>query len=103
MRCSDKACGNIMLLVAAVTILYYTFWALLLPFLDDSSPLHMWFPSREWALRVPALIVVLGISAIGSFLGARIVQGAGANRRRRTRRRTESGMSTPLAPLVDHT
>ncbi|KAI0807488.1 dolichol phosphate-mannose biosynthesis regulatory protein Dpm2 [Fomes fomentarius] len=62
-----------MLLVAAVTFLYYTFWTLLLPFFDESSPIHTWFPSREWALRIVALIVVLGISAIGLFLGLRII------------------------------
>ncbi|TBU50878.1 dolichol phosphate-mannose biosynthesis regulatory protein Dpm2 [Dichomitus squalens] len=62
-----------MLLCAAVTFLYYTFWTLLLPFFDEDSPIHDWFPAREWALRIVSFIVVLGISAIGLFLGVRIV------------------------------
>ncbi|KAI0831398.1 dolichol phosphate-mannose biosynthesis regulatory protein Dpm2, partial [Trametes gibbosa] len=71
---SDKACGSLILLVGAVAFLYYTIWTLLLPILDNSSPVHAWFPSREWALRIPAFIVVLGMSAIGLFLGVRIIQ-----------------------------
>ncbi|KAH9856976.1 dolichol phosphate-mannose biosynthesis regulatory protein Dpm2 [Lenzites betulinus] len=74
MSISDKACGSSMLLFGAIAFLYYTIWTLLLPILDSSSPVHAWFPSREWALRIPAFIVVLGISAIGLFLGVRIIQ-----------------------------
>ncbi|KAI9070390.1 dolichol phosphate-mannose biosynthesis regulatory protein Dpm2, partial [Trametes sanguinea] len=62
-----------LLLIAATAFLYWTIWTLLLPILDESSPVHKWFPSREWALRIPAFIVVVGISAIGLFLGTRIV------------------------------
>ena len=89
---SDKARGSLMLLAVALAFLYYTFWTLLLvrialayalilislfersqPFFDESSPIHSWFPSREWAVRIPAFITVFGISAIGLFLGVRIV------------------------------
>ncbi|KAI0374992.1 dolichol phosphate-mannose biosynthesis regulatory protein Dpm2 [Pilatotrama ljubarskyi] len=69
-----------MLLLAAFSFLYYTFWTILLPILDESSPVHAWFPAREWALRIPAFIVVLGISAIGSFLGIRIMRDGQAAR-----------------------
>lgn len=43
------------------------------PFFDTDSPLHSWFPPREWAVRIPALTIVLGISAIGIFLGFKIL------------------------------
>ncbi|RPD80166.1 dolichol phosphate-mannose biosynthesis regulatory protein Dpm2, partial [Lentinus tigrinus ALCF2SS1-7] len=82
---SDKACGSLMLLAAAIVFLYYTFWTLLLPFFDESSPIHTWFPSREWALRIVSFIVILGISAIGLFLGFRIVTN-GATPQQRHRR-----------------
>ncbi|KAM5531204.1 hypothetical protein V8D89_015122 [Ganoderma adspersum] len=62
-----------MLLSAAITFLYYTFWTMLLPFFDEDSSIHDWFPAREWALRIVSLIVILGISAIGLFLGTRII------------------------------
>ena len=42
------------------------------PFFDASSPIHQWFPAREWAVRIPAFILVVGISAIGVFLGLKV-------------------------------
>ncbi|EIW59982.1 dolichol phosphate-mannose biosynthesis regulatory protein Dpm2 [Trametes versicolor FP-101664 SS1] len=78
-----------MLLLAASTFLYYTIWTLLLPILDESSPVHAWFPSREWALRIPAFIVVLGISAIGLFLGARIIHDSHEEKRLDSRRKVQ--------------
>ncbi|KAI0665171.1 dolichol phosphate-mannose biosynthesis regulatory protein-domain-containing protein [Cubamyces menziesii] len=84
MALSDKARGSLQLLLAASFFLYYTVWALLLPFLVDSSPVHAWFPSREWAIRIPTLLVVLGLSAIGLFLGAGIVGDVNGRRVRRS-------------------
>ena len=43
------------------------------PFFDEDSPIHDWFPAREGALRIVSLIVIIGISAIGLFLGMRII------------------------------
>jgi len=63
-----------MLLSAFVIFAYYTIWALLLPFFDDSDAIHDMFPSREWAVRLPASILVLGLFAVGSFVGLTIVK-----------------------------
>ena len=80
-----------MMLAAAFVFTYYTIWAILLasnhtlryniftqtisqPFLDPSSPIHGWFPSREWAVRLPAFTLVVGLSAIGLFVGSTIVK-----------------------------
>ncbi|KAF9052656.1 dolichol phosphate-mannose biosynthesis regulatory [Panaeolus papilionaceus] len=63
-----------MLLAASFVFTYYTTWALLLPFFDKSNPLHNWFPPREWAVRLPAFILVVGLTAIGSFLGSTIIK-----------------------------
>ncbi|TFK89147.1 dolichol phosphate-mannose biosynthesis regulatory protein Dpm2 [Polyporus arcularius HHB13444] len=76
-----------MLLAAAVIFLYYTVWTLLLPFLDESSPIHGWFPSREWALRIVSFVVILGISAIGLFLGFRVVTDETAAQKRHVHRK----------------
>jgi len=66
---SDKAVGAGMLLVACVVFVYYTIWAIFLPFLPASHPLQSKFPPREWAVRGPAFLLVAGISAIGLFIG----------------------------------
>ena len=46
---------------------------LLLPFLDASNPLHGLFPPREWAVRLPALLFVVGLAAVGTFIGMTII------------------------------
>ncbi|KDR81630.1 hypothetical protein GALMADRAFT_239699 [Galerina marginata CBS 339.88] len=71
---SDKALGGAMLLVASFVFTYYTTWAMILPFFDSSNPIHSWFPAREWAVRLPAFILVVALSAIGMFLGSTIVK-----------------------------
>ncbi|KAF7294901.1 Dolichol phosphate-mannose biosynthesis regulatory protein [Mycena indigotica] len=71
---SDKLLGGSMLLAAAVVFTYYTMWAMLLPFFDPTSEIHAYFPSREWAVRIPAFILVVGISAIGAFVGSTVLK-----------------------------
>jgi len=71
---SDKALGSVMLLAASVVFIYYTIWAILLPFFDISNPIHGWFLPREWAVRLPAFILVVGLSAVGFFLGSTIMK-----------------------------
>ncbi|KAF7323013.1 Dolichol phosphate-mannose biosynthesis regulatory protein [Mycena chlorophos] len=74
MGTSDKLLGGSMLLAAAVVFTYYTTWAMLLPFFDPSSEIHAFFPSREWAVRIPAFLLVVGLSAIGMFVGSTIAR-----------------------------
>ena len=54
------------------------------PFFDASSPIHRYFPPREWAVRLPAIVLVLGLTAIGVFIGLTIVK---ENRKRAQRAR----------------
>lgn len=72
MGASDKSLGAVMLLVAGFVFTYYTTWAILLPFFDASSPIHNYFPAREWAIRLPAFVLVVGLSGIGFFVGSTI-------------------------------
>ncbi|KAH8833602.1 dolichol phosphate-mannose biosynthesis regulatory [Flagelloscypha sp. PMI_526] len=69
MAISDKILGGTMLGTAAFVFVYYTTWALILPFFEPSSNLYNYFPAREWAIRLPAFILVVGLTAIGSFIG----------------------------------
>lgn len=87
---SDKALGGIMLLAAATVFTYYTIWALLLvsiivitqilishvcqPFFAASNPIHSYFPPREWAVRLPAFLLVVGLTGIGLFVGRTIAK-----------------------------
>lgn len=44
------------------------------PFFDTSSPIHDLFPPREWAIRLPAFLLVVGLTGIGLFIGSTIVK-----------------------------
>lgn len=44
------------------------------PLVDSSSPVHHYFPAREWAVRLPAFLLLLGLTAIGIFVGSTIVK-----------------------------
>jgi len=63
-----------MLLVALFVFVYYTIWAILLPLLDPSDPIHDFFPAREWAVRLPVFLLVVGLTGIGFFIGSTIVK-----------------------------
>ncbi|CAO1616046.1 unnamed protein product [Parajaminaea phylloscopi] len=69
MALSDRIVGGLMLLVAASVFSYYTIWAFITPFVPAGSALHSLFPPREWAVRLPALLLVLGLGGIGAFVG----------------------------------
>jgi len=74
MAVSDKALGGSMIFVALFVFVYYSAWALLLPFLDKTNSVHDLFPPREWAVRLPAGIFVVGLAAVGSFVGSTIIK-----------------------------
>lgn len=63
-----------MLLVAAFVFVYYTTWAIFLPFLPASSSLHTIFPPREWVVRIPAFILLVGLAGIGHFVGSTLLK-----------------------------
>lgn len=39
------------------------------PFVDHDHPLQSLFPPRVWAIRIPVILILLGIAVVGSFLG----------------------------------
>ncbi|ORY88315.1 dolichol phosphate-mannose biosynthesis regulatory [Leucosporidium creatinivorum] len=76
MALTDKLVGGLMLITSITVFTYYTLWTLFTPFLPPSSPLHSLFPSREWAIRIPALLMLAGLAAIGAFVGLVLVKSA---------------------------
>ncbi|KAF8334323.1 uncharacterized protein EI90DRAFT_2970777 [Cantharellus anzutake] len=74
MAASDKLVGAGALLVAVIVFVYYTLWALILPFFPPEHPIHNHFPPREWAVRIPAFLLVVGLSAVGAFIGSVLIK-----------------------------
>lgn len=47
------------------------------PFFPPASPLLVLFPlSREWAIRLPALILLVGLSFVGILTGGVLIETA---------------------------
>lgn len=44
------------------------------PFFSASHPIHDLFPSRDWAIRIPAFLLVVGLSVIGLFVGSVVMK-----------------------------
>lgn len=63
-----KLAGLAMIIAATVVFLYYTIWTLFMPFVDENIELHNFFPPRVWAIRIPVIIILVGIAVVGSFL-----------------------------------
>jgi len=70
-----------MLLVAAVVFVYYTAWALFMPFLPPDNAFHSLFPPREWAVRIPALLVLVFFCTVAAFMGSVMMKSARTRRK----------------------
>ncbi|SGZ52099.1 CIC11C00000003065 [Sungouiella intermedia] len=73
---SDKLVGLAMLAVATGVFSYYTAWVFLLPFLDDDNILQSLFLPRDYAIKLPILLLVLAILAVGTFVGRVLLKNA---------------------------
>ena len=52
------------------------------PFLPASHPVQRYFPAREWAVALPVLLMVAGLSVLGAFL-ARVMLAASAKKKKK--------------------
>lgn len=71
----DSIVGLGMFAIASIVFAYYTFWMLALPFIDADSIVQSFFPPREWIIRIPAAILIIGVAIIGTFVGSVILAG----------------------------
>ncbi|KAF1353389.1 dolichol phosphate-mannose biosynthesis regulatory [Delphinella strobiligena] len=60
--------GASMLIASTAVFLYYTIWALIMPFVDPMHPSQSLFPPRVWAIRIPVILILVGGAVVGSFL-----------------------------------
>lgn len=65
-----------MLAVATGVFSYYTAWVFLLPFLDEDNILQSFFLPRDYAIKLPLLLLVLAILAVGTFVGNVLIKNA---------------------------
>lgn len=65
----DALVGLAMLGIATAVFCYYSVWVLILPFVDETHFIARYFPPREWAIWLPAMLLVAGVAVVGTFIG----------------------------------
>ncbi|KAK9382192.1 dolichol phosphate-mannose biosynthesis regulatory [Kockiozyma suomiensis] len=59
--------------LSTIAFLYYAIWTLVIPFVDTTHPIQTLFPSRDWAVRIPVVLLLLIMGTLGSFLGVSMI------------------------------
>lgn len=65
-----------MLAVATGVFVYYSVWVLVLPFIDADSFLQSFFLPRDYAIKLPLLLLVTAIFGVTAFFANVIVKNA---------------------------
>jgi dolichyl-phosphate mannosyltransferase polypeptide 2 regulatory subunit len=56
------------------------------PLFPAGSFIHDFFPARVWAIRLPAIVLILGLGVVGSFVGL-VMQKEAAKKREKEARK----------------
>lgn len=65
-----------MLAVATAVFAYYTAWVFVLPFVDETSILYSFFLPRDYAIKIPILLVLIAGLGVGTFVGNVLIKSA---------------------------
>lgn len=65
-----------MLAVATAVFVYYSAWVFVLPFVDESNILQNFFLPRDYAIKIPVLLLLIAGLGVGSFIGNVLIKKA---------------------------
>lgn len=65
-----------MLAVATFVFSYYTTWVFVLPFVGEESVIQNFFLPRDYAIKLPFLLLLVAVLGVGSFIGHVLVKNA---------------------------
>ncbi|KAI8061329.1 dolichol phosphate-mannose biosynthesis regulatory [Thamnidium elegans] len=65
---TDKAVGAIGCFITLGIFVYYSTWTLIIPFVDEGHPLHQYFPSWKYAVKIPLIIAIFLFTIVFTFL-----------------------------------
>ncbi|OMJ74722.1 hypothetical protein SteCoe_26300 [Stentor coeruleus] len=65
---SSNTVGSGIASLGALIFFYYSTWIFIIPFIDSSHWLHAYFLDKIWAVRIPQILLVLGLGMISSLL-----------------------------------
>nr|ABK24118.1 unknown [Picea sitchensis] len=69
MELGDKAIGFFLLTFSFSLFAYYTFWVVILPFMDGDHFVHKYFLPKEYAIIIPTVTGVAVLSFLMVFIG----------------------------------
>ncbi|XP_071494274.1 dolichol phosphate-mannose biosynthesis regulatory protein-like [Diadema antillarum] len=64
----DQAVGMGMLSFAGMVFVYYTFWIIVLPFIEADQIVHQLFPPRKYAVIVPFVAGGVALLIVGHVI-----------------------------------
>ncbi|KAK9168120.1 hypothetical protein Syun_000260 [Stephania yunnanensis] len=69
MELADRAVGFILSVISISIFTYYTFWVIILPFVDTDHFIHKYFLPWEFAILIPIFAGVTLLSLLCIFIG----------------------------------
>ncbi|KAI3680075.1 hypothetical protein L2E82_50812 [Cichorium intybus] len=66
---SNRAVGFILASISVTVFTYYTFWVIILPFVDEDHFVHNYFLPQEYAILLPVYAGVSLICLLSVFIG----------------------------------
>lgn len=66
-----------MFLISFLTNMFF-----LQPFVDESSPIQYLFLPREWAIRIPVVLLLVALAGVGTFIGKVLAKNAEKEKRK---------------------
>ncbi|KAI9356343.1 dolichol phosphate-mannose biosynthesis regulatory [Pilaira anomala] len=64
----DKIFGATCVSAAAFIFTYFSIWTFIVPFLDETSSLQKFFLPYQYAIYLPAAVLVAALSLVGAFV-----------------------------------
>ncbi|GLD95485.1 hypothetical protein PINS_up004162 [Pythium insidiosum] len=81
MGLSDKLVGSVLLLISVVVYVYYTAWVIVTPFVDQHHPFQRFFLPYQYAIAIPAILLVLLFTGAASFIGMVMIRSKNAKKK----------------------
>ncbi|KAK6140970.1 hypothetical protein DH2020_002017 [Rehmannia glutinosa] len=69
MEVADRAIGLLLSVISLSIFTYYTFWVIILPFVDSEHFVHKYFLPQEYAILIPVYAGVVLICFLSVFIG----------------------------------
>ena len=75
--------GLLLMTISAVVFVYYTAWVIVLPFFDAGHAFRTFFPDNYYAILVPNVLLVLGLTVVGTFISLVMIRSSAAAKKKK--------------------